>query len=44
MSVRFPPAWHLVNAPAAGGMTIRFSDLTDELIYSDQVTVEQVTV
>jgi hypothetical protein len=42
MSVRFPAAWHLINAPIPGGMKISFSDLDGSLIYSDQVTVRQL--
>jgi Transglutaminase-like superfamily len=40
MSVRFPQAWHLLNAPSQGGMTIRFAGLNGRLIYSDHVTAE----
>jgi Transglutaminase-like superfamily len=43
MSVRFPPAWHLVNAPAKGGMKITFTNLEGNLIYSDQVAVRTLT-
>ncbi len=37
MSVRFPPAWHLLNAPLDGGMAIHFTALDGEPIYSDQI-------
>jgi len=33
MSVRFPSAWHLVNAPFGKGMEIRFTELDGKLIY-----------
>jgi len=35
--VRFPPAWHLLNAPLDRGMTVHFIALDGEPIYSDQV-------
>jgi Transglutaminase-like superfamily len=38
MSVRFPPAWHLVNAPTSDGMEISFTELDGKLIYRDHVT------
>lgn len=38
MSVRFPPAWHLINAPFDGGMEINFTELDGKLIYCDRVT------
>jgi len=38
MSVRFPPEWHLVNAPFGRGMEIRFTELEGKLIYSDRIT------
>lgn len=37
MSVRFPPAWHLLNAPLDRGMAIHFAALDGEPIYSDQI-------
>lgn len=37
MSVRFPPSWHLVNAPISRGMNISFTELDGKLIYSDRV-------
>jgi len=37
MSVRFPPAWHLLNAPLKRGMAVHFIALDGEPIYSDQV-------
>jgi len=41
MSVRFPLAWHLLNAPSAEGMEIRFNELDGQLIYCDHVTAEK---
>ena len=38
MSVRFPQAWHLLNAPSADGMEIRFTELDGQLIYCDRIT------
>lgn len=38
MSVRFPPAWHLINAPSNRGMDISFTGLDGKLIYRDRVT------
>jgi hypothetical protein len=37
MSVRFPPAWHLLNAPLDRGMIVHFTALDGEPIYSDQI-------
>jgi hypothetical protein len=37
MSVRFPTAWHLINAPFNGGMDINFTELDGKLIYADRV-------
>jgi hypothetical protein len=37
MSVRFPPSWHLINAPICRGMNISFTELDGRLIYSDRV-------
>jgi Transglutaminase-like superfamily len=37
MSVRFPPSWHLVNAPFGKGMEIRFTELGGKLIYRDRI-------
>jgi transglutaminase-like putative cysteine protease len=39
MSIRFPPAWHLLNAPLDRGMTVHFIALDGEPIYSDQVVI-----
>ena len=39
MSVRFPPAWHLLNAPLDGGMSIHFTALDGEPIYSDRIAI-----
>jgi hypothetical protein len=41
MSVRFPPAWHLVNAPCNGGMEISFTELDGKPIYCDRVTSQR---
>ena len=41
MSVRFPSAWHLVNAPFNGGMDINFTELDGKLIYCDRVTSQR---
>jgi len=41
MSVRFPPAWHLINAPIDGGMEINFTALDNKLIYCDRVTSQR---
>jgi len=38
MSVRFPSAWHLINAPFSYGMNITFITLEGKLIYRDRVT------
>jgi Transglutaminase-like superfamily len=43
MSVRFPPAWHLINAPTPQGMRITFSELNGGLIYSDNVIARRLT-
>lgn len=43
MSVRFPQAWHLVNAPFGKGMEIRFTELDGKLIYSDRITCSLLT-
>lgn len=43
MSIRFPHAWHLINAPTPQGMRITFSGLNGELIYSDDVAVFKLT-
>jgi hypothetical protein len=40
MSVRFPPSWHLVNAPFAKGMDIRFTELGGKLIYRDRISCQ----
>jgi hypothetical protein len=37
MTVRFPSAWHLLNAPIPGGMEILFTALDGSPIYSDRV-------
>jgi hypothetical protein len=42
MSVRFPAAWHLLNAPTSQGMRITFSELSGGLIYSDDVSVRRL--
>jgi hypothetical protein len=42
MSVRFPAAWHLVNASCDGGMQIGFTELDGKLIYCDHVTFRSV--
>ncbi len=39
MSVKFPPAWHLLNAPLEGGMSVHFTALDGEPIYSDRVVI-----
>lgn len=41
MSVRFPSAWHLINAPSNGGMEINFTELGGKLIYCDRVTSQK---
>ena len=41
MSVRFPTAWHLINAPVDGGMDINFTGLDGKLIYCDRVTSQR---
>lgn len=41
MSVRFPSAWHLVNAPCSGGMKINFTELGGKLIYCDRITSQR---
>lgn len=41
MSVRFPQAWHLLNAPSAEGMDIRFTELDGQLIYCDHIAVRK---
>jgi hypothetical protein len=41
MSVRFPLAWHLINAPSAGGMEINFTELDGKLIYCDHVAAQR---
>ena len=41
MSVRFPQAWHLLNAPSADGMEIRFTGLDGQLIYCDRISAER---
>jgi hypothetical protein len=38
MSVRFPPAWHLMNKAFSNGMEIRFTELDGKLIYSDRIS------
>jgi hypothetical protein len=38
MSIRFPAAWHLVNAPSRSGMDISFAGLDGKLIYCDSVS------
>jgi len=43
MSVRFPPSWHLVNAPFGKGMEIRFTELGGKLIYRDRITCQLVS-
>jgi Transglutaminase-like superfamily len=40
MSIRFPPSWHLVNAPFGKGMEIRFTELSGKLIYCDRITCQ----
>jgi hypothetical protein len=42
MSVRFPAAWHLTNAPSQDGMKINFTELDGHLIYSDEVAVKRI--
>jgi hypothetical protein len=42
MSIRFPAAWHLLNAPTPQGMRITFSELNGALIYSDDVSVRRL--
>jgi hypothetical protein len=42
MSVRFPAAWHLTNAPTNEGMEINFADLDGNLIYCDRVAVRKI--
>lgn len=39
MTVRFPPAWHLLNAPIDGGFAIHFTTLEGDKIYSDEVVI-----
>jgi len=39
MTVRFPAAWHLLNAPIEGGMAIRFAGLDGEEIYTDEIVI-----
>jgi hypothetical protein len=41
MSVRFPQTWHLLNAPSADGMEIRFTELDGQLIYCDRISAER---
>jgi Transglutaminase-like superfamily len=41
MSVRFPPAWHLVNTPSSNGMEINFTELDGKLIYCDRVSSQK---
>lgn len=41
MSIRFPSAWHLLNAPMPEGMRITFSELNGALIYSDELVVRR---
>jgi hypothetical protein len=41
MSVRFPSAWHLINAPLSSGMEINFTELNGRLIYRDRVTLQK---
>jgi hypothetical protein len=43
MSVRFPPTWHLINAPSVGGMDINFTELDGKLIYCDHVVVQKLS-
>jgi hypothetical protein len=43
MSVRFPAAWHLVNAPCDGGMQISFTELDGRLIYRDVITSQKIS-
>ncbi len=43
MSVRFPAAWHLVNAPYDGGMQISFTELDGKLIYRDLITSQRTS-
>jgi hypothetical protein len=43
MSVRFPAAWHLINAPSSGGMQINFTELGGKLIYCDRVMSQKHT-
>ncbi len=40
MSVRFPPAWHMVQTGFEGGTSIAFSALDGTLIYRDSVCVD----
>jgi len=42
MTVRFPPAWHLLNAPIDRGIAIHFTALDGEPIYSDKVTASRI--
>jgi hypothetical protein len=41
MSVRFPSAWHLINAPCRGGMEINFTELSGKLIYCDRIASQR---
>ena len=42
MSVKFPPAWHLLNAPIEGGMSVHFTALDGEPIYSDRIMSSRI--
>jgi hypothetical protein len=42
MSVKFPPAWHLLNAPLEGGMSVHFTALDGEPIYSDRIMSSRI--
>jgi hypothetical protein len=42
MSVRFPPAWHMIQTRAADEVEITFSELGGGLIYSDRVNVQKL--
>jgi hypothetical protein len=44
MTVRFPAAWHLLNAPIPDGMEIRFTALDGAPIYSDRVVSSRASV
>jgi hypothetical protein len=43
MSVRFPQAWNLTNAPADTGMQIAFTELGGNLIYRDRTSLQRLS-